>query len=43
MKKEESESSEEEEVDFSALKQALGGLKIGGSSLQSVSQTPLNT
>jgi hypothetical protein len=30
-------------VDFSALKQALGGLKIGGSSLQSVSQTPLNT
>ena len=37
------QESSEEEVDFSSLKQALSGLKIGGSSLQSVSQTPLNT
>lgn len=42
-RKEEEEESSEEEVDFSSLKQALSGLKIGGSSLQSVSQTPLNT
>ena len=42
-KEEEGEESSEEEVDFSSLKQALSGLKIGGSSLQSVSQTPLNT
>jgi hypothetical protein len=41
--KEEEESSSEEEIDFSSLKQALSGLKVGGSSLQSVSQTPLNT
>ena len=40
---EKEEEDQEEEVDFSQLKQALSGLKIEGKALQSVSQTPMNT